>query len=1401
VIGWLVAIGATASIGGAVAPKQATETEMIRGEARTATERAIDAGAVDPIVESIMVTSADGGPLNLEAGAAALAELGATLSALPQVAMVAPQPIPDTAGDALLLQVQLNTTTETALEDVAPVLDATATADAAHPDLTIREAGQASITREANDLLLADLGRATMTSVPVTLVILLVAFGAIIMAGLPVILAIGAVASGFGLWAVASQVFPDQGMVQHVIVLMGMAVGVDYSLFFLRRFREEIHERSDRLAAIAAAADTAGHSVIVSGTAVSLALAATLFLGDTFFSGMGAGAILVVLVAVGSSVTALPALVVWLARFIDRPRLPWLWRLTNRSDPRVMPALLRPVVRHPALAVVGAIAILAVLALPMAGMKLKLTGVEDMPRSLESMVVYDDIVHRYPAESTADRIVVTFPADTEVNPQATVVTLAGALAEHPDLYGELAGVFTAPDGRTLIIDVQTLTGDDGALDAASVTTLREEILPATFGQIPGAQAYVGGVAAINLDYTAHLRAQLVPLVAIVIAVTFCFMFAVYRSLAIGVITVLLNLLSAVAAFGLVTFVFQRRWAEGILGFTSNGTVVSWVPLLLFVILCGLSLDYHVFVLSRIQEGVRAGLPTREAVFAGVVRTAGVVTSAAAVMVGVFAIFGTLSFLELKQMGVGLGVAILLDATVIRIIALPAMLVLARRFLWWPGRSARALAAADAVPRLPQPRTVRQSGAAAGAETPGEAGAASLPGGTPVPGPTGVVRPDEPVPPAGPAGSSRGAGVGTAGAGAGGVRTPSVGTADLGTPGAGTGGTDEAEFQAPGLQKPRPAEPDAAAAGSSLHWTPRPAPPIPPWLATLRSRAATEALDGTLTAPPPPDAAAGPAVVPASGESGPETTSAAGRISTAATDASEFAGLGAAGGAPGEAADVATAAKADASAGADPATSEEPASAWRTWSPPPRPPWLQAALARIGLTTEGDTPAEADSPAGSSPAGSGTGEADPASGQPTPAAVDSEPESGDQSSQEFALTPPSSGAGVEPAGTPATAPPPTPLSVAAKPDSGIDPRASAATALPRPGLTPAGAPRIATELPPPPPPTPADVAAWRTTGSAAHSGRNTVLALTGVSKTLGERRPLRDVTLEVRAGEVLAITGPDGGGKGELAEILAGRRIAGRGTVALMGEDVTLGGWAFRTSVLTAPRDALVTSSDTVRRNLVVGAGRLGGGTDPGARAADLIVRFGLSDVAELPAGECSAGQQRVVALAKCIAAGAKLTILTDPTLGLGERQSQTVADAIVGLAAEGMTFVLVSHDPAEAEAMADRVVVLDRAVVAEGTPSELVARHAPGALVTAQVAPPERVEELAAALERANLTTVEIRRREGQVTARTEAGLATFAQLSTALAASGWDLTRLALHPATLTDVVAKLRRDQQPAD
>ena len=734
---WLLFVAITFVGGSAGGLKSATDAQLQVGQAATATNTQSAAGLADPAVENVLI-SARSGALDQSQANAAAAQVRTRMLALTGQVSAVGAPQPDSAGTALIVQVTMSGDPDTADDRVTPLLAATAQVQQAFPALRVEEAGSSSITDQFNSWINQDLATAAKYSVPITLLILILAFGSLWMAGLPVLLALSAVASALGLWYLASQVLPDPGTVPDLILLMGMAVGVDYSLFYLRRYREELRDAAEaraaggpplpksavRRAALEVAAATSGHAVITSGTAGILALSALYITRDPMFTPMAAGASLVIAVAMLSSLTVLPAVLGRIGRTELKPTrrerralkeqakqggapvavLGSAARPSRGGPSRVWGVLLRPAIGHPLLSLLVAAGALLALALPAASMSLKATQLADFPGTLSTMQTYDRILGYYPDDDDTDIVVCTAPAGGAAAMHAELQRLT-TLAQANPLFA--ADPAVAPrysaDGLTGVVELDVPYSFDNPKSKQSVTALRDQLVPETVGTLSGTHTEIGGDIAADMDYTANLLNKLPLVVGLVLALTFLVMLFVFRSPVIALTTVLLNLLSTAASFGVLCLIFQRTWADKLLRFTSTGHIVSWVPMLLFVVLSGLSLDYHVFVVTRIREEARGGLPTRAAVRAGITRTAGVVTSAAAVMVGVFSVFGGLDFIALKQIGVGLAAAIVLDATVVRIVLLPSMMSLFGRANWWPARLERPAAALSG----PRPRPLEQ----------------------------------------------------------------------------------------------------------------------------------------------------------------------------------------------------------------------------------------------------------------------------------------------------------------------------------------------------------------------------------------------------------------------------------------------------------------------------------------------------------------------------------------------------------------------------------------------------------------------------------------------------------------------------------------------------------------------
>ncbi|WP_236648764.1 MMPL family transporter [Micromonospora sicca] len=353
--------------------------------------------------------------------------------------------------------------------------------------------------------------------------------------------------------------------------------------------------------------------------------------------------------------------------------------------------------------------LLLALAAPALGMRLKFPGMEDLPRTTAAMQAYDRLTAAFPSTGTSHTVAVRAPAEQADRVRAALTDLAGRAAA--DLLfapaeGDGPKIEVSADRRVSVLEVATPYASRTDEAARSLHELRDDLAPAALRGIPGIEYAIGGGVADSEDYAAHVRDKLPVVMGFVLALTFLVMAWTFRSVVIALTAIVLNLLSAGAAYGLLVLVFQGDWAEGVLGFTSMGAIVSWLPLFLFVVLFGLSMDYHVFVVSRIREGVRSGMSNRDAVAYGISSSAGVVTSAAIVMVGVFAIFASLSTIDMKQLGIGLAAAILLDATIIRAVVLPSLMALLGDANWWAPRFLRARAATPpADPPTPAPELV------------------------------------------------------------------------------------------------------------------------------------------------------------------------------------------------------------------------------------------------------------------------------------------------------------------------------------------------------------------------------------------------------------------------------------------------------------------------------------------------------------------------------------------------------------------------------------------------------------------------------------------------------------------------------------------------------------------------
>ena len=725
-----------AIVGGTISGQiNLTESQLGDGEAGHAARVIDNAGFKDRAGEMILITY-PGHTVNDPAFRTAIDQAVDRVSTFPQVTNVRSPLATSNAGQvtkdgsSALVQFDITGDPEKAADKIQPVMDAVAGLQKAHPQMHIAEFGQASAAHVLNDKINGDLNHARNVSLPLTLIILLFAFGAAVAAGIPVLLAFSAVLATFGLNSIISHVMPTTDVTSEIILMIGMAVGVDYSLFYLNRERNEraatkTTDRSrvkaakaalrqakkagdaaviasakgtlrdakrtaaaNRRSALDMAASTSGQAVLISGVTVFVAMAGMLLAGDPTFIAIGIAAMAVVFVAVIGSLTGLPAMLSLLGDKVERGRIPFLSRLTKSQDTtesRFWGAIIDRVLRRPAVSAGVAAVGLAVLAIPAFSINTQTPGFKFLPQDLTIVKTYKQIEQKFPGGPAP--AVIAFQANDVTSPEAKA-----AIAEFKKQglasgdIGNPIEVTVNPD-HTVARITAPLAGDgENAKSEHALSTLRNSLIPTTLNHVSGSDVSVTGDTAGSHDFNELMKVRTPIVFAFVLGMAFLLLLVTFHSIVIPIKAIALNLLSVGAAYGILVAIFQWGWGESLLGFHSTGSIANWLPLFLFVVLFGLSMDYHVFILSRVKELVDGGMPTEEAVSTGIKGTAGVVTSAAIVMVGVFGLFATLSVLDIKQFGVGAAVAVLLDATIIRAVLLPATMKLLGDWNWYMPKS-------------------------------------------------------------------------------------------------------------------------------------------------------------------------------------------------------------------------------------------------------------------------------------------------------------------------------------------------------------------------------------------------------------------------------------------------------------------------------------------------------------------------------------------------------------------------------------------------------------------------------------------------------------------------------------------------------------------------------------------
>ena len=584
-------------------------------------------------------------------------------------------------GHSVLIQFSPKGSYDEATTYIDTIVAGTNTVQKANPDYTVVEAGSASTGKALDEMFNSQLARAGLISIPITLVILLLVFGSLVGAFIPLGLALTAVFATMGLVALPSQIVPMDQSVSEVILLIGLAVGVDYSLFYIRRERDERRAGRSESAALEAAAATSGRAVLISGITVMIAMAGMFFSGDKTFMSFAIGTMMVVAVAMIGSLTVLPAILSWLGDRVDKVRVPFLGRIKRDdgqgrvwgSDSRRRPP---PPARLRDLGDGGA----ARPRLPGAQPPHEPVGPGRPAEVAEgSAVVQQDPGclpgWRHPGRRRDQgRCVRSEAARGGCRPEEAGDRVRQGLAA--DLLRHLARRHGAAgrgaarrlrDGQGLERRARHAPRGDPAGDG---------------GRGRGRPVRRHGRHGPSNDWNEKMKSAAPIVFLFVLGFAFLLLLVSFRSIVIPVKAIVMNLLSVGAAYGLLVAVFQWGWGSNLLDFQKTGGIASWLPMFLFVILFGLSMDYHVFILSRVKEYFDRGMSTEKAVEAGIRSTAGVVTSAAVVMVFVFGVFALMPIVDMKEMGIGLAAAVLIDATIVRAVLLPATMKLLGEWNWY-----------------------------------------------------------------------------------------------------------------------------------------------------------------------------------------------------------------------------------------------------------------------------------------------------------------------------------------------------------------------------------------------------------------------------------------------------------------------------------------------------------------------------------------------------------------------------------------------------------------------------------------------------------------------------------------------------------------------------------------------
>jgi uncharacterized membrane protein YdfJ with MMPL/SSD domain len=587
-----------------------------------------------------------------------------------------PQRLVSADRDATAMLVALGPDAEDAIEDIVDVVQASSGRNGLHAAIT----GEETIDADFSTLAGEDLKNGELKfGLPAALVVLLIVFGSVLAGVIPILMALVSIGVALAVVAIVGQAFPLSVFATNMLTGMGLALGIDYSLFVLSRYREERARGREELDAIAGAGATASRAVLFSGIAFALAMVGLLLVPSTIMRSLATGAIAVGLVSVATALTFLPALLGLLGDRVNAWRLPIFGRVASREESPFWLRVVRGVMRRPAGSLVLATAALLAMAAPLLSLRSGEAGVSTLPDRLAGKQGYDALNAEFPGETTAPVEVVIAGGPAAPAVVAGIERLRAGQRSGEVLELARAAVERSPTLTVLTVPIRGDALDDDAVDA--VRELRAERIPAAFGG-SGLDVLVAGDTAEAIDESDTMTAWLPAVLAFVLGLSFVLLTIAFRSLVVAAKAIAANLLSVGAAYGLLVLVFQEGFGNEIFGFPQVDTIEAWVPLFLFAVLFGLSMDYHVFLLSRIRERYSETRDNSEAIAYGVASTGRIITGAALIIIAVFSGFARGDLVMFQQMGFGVAVALLLDATIVRLILLPAAMELLGERNWY-----------------------------------------------------------------------------------------------------------------------------------------------------------------------------------------------------------------------------------------------------------------------------------------------------------------------------------------------------------------------------------------------------------------------------------------------------------------------------------------------------------------------------------------------------------------------------------------------------------------------------------------------------------------------------------------------------------------------------------------------